>query len=493
MWTFGRLKASASPRGSVTARAALVSLAFISVVPFVPACGAPPNDGEEQLATNEAEELAANGEEESLVTSDAEDGLDPGAGDVELGTLSQALTVNTFNSDWTCSAGTSCEDTYDFNIPGGTRVRINMSSVGTQVVRMAALGPGGGTINLLTNGGQDWRCSDSNSVLFVAPTSGDYRLKIGRDASSGGTTGTYTVRFEGDPSMTFLRQSGNNTRTTASTTCGWSLFMPIVSYSCREGQGCNNVFDFDVPLGADITMQVMRAPSRAAHSMSLYGPGTGPGDNNLLRADRGARQGWRCAGQGADELTKVRVLSPGRHRFAVTYEPELSNFANSGSYQVNFAANTPLISRGQTVTNGPRLVDAQAQCGFVLSVSDSWGCAGGDVKCVDVFGAVSVMPTTITQSFTILGGGSTGRLAVRQTPQVNALNGLSSDRQCRGPGVADAATTLSDVQGNIFFTWGRSRGERGETYLGRVESRHPLTPATRTINDGNTNFNTSCP
>src|SRR5688572_20279067 len=102
MWTFDRQKCSASQRGSRAVRAALVSLGFISIVPFVPACGAQPNAGEEELATSDAEELATSdaeelaldGAEESLVTSDAEDTLDPGASGAELGTLSQALTVH---------------------------------------------------------------------------------------------------------------------------------------------------------------------------------------------------------------------------------------------------------------------------------------------------------------------------------------------------------------------------------------------------------------
>jgi hypothetical protein len=122
MRTLNKPKSSASKRWSATAHAALVSLGFIAVVPFASACGAPPSDDGE---------LAANRAEESLVTSDAEEAVDPGAGYVQLGTLEQALTVHTVDSNWTCASCRSCEDTYDFNIPGGTRVRMNLSNVGT--------------------------------------------------------------------------------------------------------------------------------------------------------------------------------------------------------------------------------------------------------------------------------------------------------------------------------------------------------------------------
>jgi hypothetical protein len=288
MWTFANFRTIASQRWPAATSASLIWLGFsLALVALIPACG-----GEIRLEPSVMEEgLEPSDAKESLETNIPAESRERSDEDSELGTLSQALTQTRFDANWTCPAGVTCEDTYDFTIPQGTRVQIAVSGLtGGSIPRMAALVAGSGN-NLLTNDTRDWTCSDSNSVLFVAPTSGNYQLKIGRDGSSPGTTGQYTVIFEGNPSMTFLRVSGNDTTTAKQRTCGWETAISA-SYSCSAGAGCMNVYDFDVPV-AGVASARVSGPANVSLSLSLWGPGRGPWKRSALQGQVGSGMALR--------------------------------------------------------------------------------------------------------------------------------------------------------------------------------------------------------
>jgi hypothetical protein len=485
MWTFANFRTIASQRWPAATSASLIWLGFsLALVALIPACG-----GEIRLEPSVMEEgLEPSDAKESLETNIPAESRERSDEDSELGTLSQALTQTRFDANWTCPAGVTCEDTYDFTIPQGTRVQIAVSGLtGGSIPRMAALVAGSGN-NLLTNDTRDWTCSDSNSVLFVAPTSGNYQLKIGRDGSSPGTTGQYTVIFEGNPSMTFLRVSGNDTTTAKQRTCGWETAISA-SYSCSAGAGCMNVYDFDVPV-AGVASARVSGPANVSLSLSLWGPGRGPGNDQLFRGRSGA--GWRCAASGAQQATQVQLRQTGRFRFAVTYEVE-GGGPSSGNYATALHLSQPARFLGQTVANGPRL-SGQSGCGFEELIAGTWNCSSGDVKCVDVFSVNSATAQKVRVSIGGVTGLSTPRLAVRQSQSVNALNGLNSDRQCVGADLPDFADTITNVgPGDMTLTYGRSRGNSGGAYIGAYSATHALTSPLLSINDGTTNFSTSCP
>jgi hypothetical protein len=108
--------------------------------------------------------------------------------EAEVASTSQALTSQELVSNWTCAAGVSCEDLFDFNVPANTRVTMRVTRVtGSSILRLAAFGPNVfNTNNFLTGDRRDWNCNGTNTdtVSFTSTTAGIYRFAIGRDGTS---------------------------------------------------------------------------------------------------------------------------------------------------------------------------------------------------------------------------------------------------------------------------------------------------------------------
>ena len=128
-----------------------------------------------------------------VATVDDEDSLAPGRQCAWTGSTSGA---------WSCGAGTSCQDVFDIALPAGARASTGVSGVtGDAVVQLAAFAPGeplSGT-NLLTGTNDDLACGLPNGAFdadpFEAPTTGVYRLAVGRDADDADMGGTYEARI----------------------------------------------------------------------------------------------------------------------------------------------------------------------------------------------------------------------------------------------------------------------------------------------------------
>jgi hypothetical protein len=100
---------------------------------------------------------------------------------------------------WTCAAGVSCQDVFDFNTLVSTTVTVAVSGVtGNSVVRMAVFdGSALNTTNRLNGNLADRKCAAQNandSATSASLPAGLHRIAIGRDwLTSGGASGNYAV------------------------------------------------------------------------------------------------------------------------------------------------------------------------------------------------------------------------------------------------------------------------------------------------------------
>jgi hypothetical protein len=429
-----------------------------------------------------------------------------------VATATQGLVSQAIEGSWTCAAGQSCEDQYEFTVAANTRVTIRLNGMtGGSIARLAAFGPNSpNTNNLLTGTTDRWSCNGvaSDAVSFLAISAGKYFIRIGRDGSSPGTTGTYRGFLDAEPSMTFIGPTPN-TNDVASFNpkrCGWERTINA-SFNCPTQVSCQNVWDFDVQANTTLGHSVSLVPSSADLSLAAFAPGISLDNFSLYDGFKSNRS---CKGRGQSEGTMVLARAAGRYRLAVTREDRLSAATpRTGSYQVTFKSRQPLAEFGQTVANTPKTMQGTPDCLYQFGLGGRWTQGAGtcplgaEGPCQDVYDFSLVNSAPVTVGVTRIDSAYAARLAVFRGAGVhttNLLNGLRSDRLCANEGEPDSATS-SAVQGNIRIAIGRAEGERGidrsgGTYDAVISSTEPLSPASPTLTLDNvspTLTATSCP
>jgi hypothetical protein len=135
-------------------------------------------------------------------------------------------TVTSFQTTgaWACAGiGVNCQDVYEIDVNAGTLVGVSVSDVtGWSAVRMAVY-ENIGITNLFTNDAKDFRCSEQNgptAYSFTAPSTGRYRIAIGRDWNfSGGSSGTYSVLLTASSPFISHGLTVNDGSTTTASIC----------------------------------------------------------------------------------------------------------------------------------------------------------------------------------------------------------------------------------------------------------------------------------
>jgi hypothetical protein len=289
-----------------------------------------------------------------------------GGGCGGTGTCSVALTSATqvtatfdttslaVSGGWTCSVGVSCQDVYDISFAAGSNVTVAVNAVtGASVLRLAAFAPGTALTgaNLLTGPASDRQCVGQNvsdSVTFRAPTSGVYRIAVGRDwGSSAGASGTYTLTVTSSQPIVPGGQTVNDAASGAATTrCGY-LYTASTGWTCASGVSCQDVFDFDTLATTAVTVSVTNVTGASVLRMAVF-DGTALDTTNRLNGNLADR---RCTGQNVSDSATTASLAAGRKRIAVGRDWGQSAGA-SGTYTVTVTtANVPLAPGGQTAND----------------------------------------------------------------------------------------------------------------------------------------------
>lgn len=285
-----------------------------------------PADGVYEIAVGREWGLSAGFRGDYEATVSADPGLeDRGqvANDRVSTVGSQCGFEQVVSSDWSCNLGDSCRDVYEIDLVAGSELEVTVDSVtGNSVPILALYAPrqGSAGTNLLTNETSDRECvgQDANDGAsnFIVPTTGTYRIAVGRDwGNSAGFDGTYrmTVRTDLDNSPLTLVQ--NDTPSPhATTVCGFRI-RRSGSWDCGLGESCQDVYDFELPADAAITVLHTNLTGNSVSRLALFEPGQGLDGVNQFW---GTAYDLSCEGQDQDQTAGPLLLTDaGSYRLAV--------------------------------------------------------------------------------------------------------------------------------------------------------------------------------
>lgn len=227
----------------------------------------------------------------------------------------------TASGAWDCAAPYSCLDLYELAVAAGTTLTIDVGSVtGYSVVRMALYAPGDGVgdLNLLTNTVYDRSCGpqdDGAHVEITADTAGTYTLVVGRDwPNSSNEAGTYELEVQGDPGLISATPTGDDVEQTENTLqCEYS-FAVDSDWDCAGVDSCRDVYDFDLPAGVDVSLQVVDVTGSSVPMLAVYAPGVPLSGENVLT---GGDTDLMCTSQDEDLVSQFTTTSAGVWRVAV--------------------------------------------------------------------------------------------------------------------------------------------------------------------------------
>ncbi len=267
---------------------------------------------------------------------------------------------------WSCASGVSCQDVYDVTLPAGTVATLAVSSVtGSSVPRLAAFAPGQAltSASLLTGTTSDRSCvsqNTSDSVTFKAPTTGTYRLAVGRDwGSSAGASGTYAVSLTADQAFLPPAQTASDAAAGLVTTrCGY-LYTVAAGWTCASGVSCQDVYDLETLGPTSVTVAVSSVTGASVVRQAVV-QGSSLTGTNLLN---GGTRDRRCAAQNAsDTAGPVSLTTAGQHRFAVGRDWGQSA-GSSGTYVYTVTTTGPvLLPLGATVNDQAAQYAATPTC-----------------------------------------------------------------------------------------------------------------------------------
>ncbi len=373
---------------------------------------------------------------------------------------------------WDCGGGQTCQDVYDVTLTAGTELTLDVSGVtGQSVVRLAVFPPGTGLngTNLLTGGNLDQECEGQNqdvSATVLAPTTGTYRVAVGRDwGSSAGAVGAYDLVMSADPGLDFVgRTADDMVSQAAGSQCGYITSVSS-DWDCAAGQSCQDVYDFFVTEGEEVTFTVSGITGQSVDRLALYAPGEALDSRNLLTGTTADRL---CGGQNVGDTTHTWIPhTTGTFRVAVGRDWGASAGA-VGNYRLDVTSLDGPISLTQTSDDTSSL-QLNKQCGFTWTESGSWVCNAG-VSCQDVYEVPAVAGGSLTVTHAGLTGQSVSRLAVF-APDVplsgtNLLTSNTTDLECSGQNTPQVGGPVNTVDGSyavgVGRDWGSSAGAVGD-------------------------------
>ena len=381
---------------------------------------------------------------------------------------------------WTCGAGISCMDVFDFELEPGTALTVEVFGItGSSVPRLALFGPGVALngLNLLTGANLDRECVGQNTAdtfTIDLVEGGVYRLAAGRDwGSSAGAAGTYQLMVGADQGFLALGQTANDVGTAAAgSTCGTLVsasWEQTGSWTCGAGVSCMDVYELDIDAGTDLNIAVTSITGGSVPRLALFAPGTPLSGVNLLTGTNFDRE---CVGQNTNDfVTAVTAAVSGVYRLAVGRDWGSSAGAN-GTYRVSVMGSQIFHGLGQVFDNiasqaaGSTCTAAPAA---FQSVSGSWNCGNG-VSCMDVYEVRLHPGTNLSISVGSITGASVPRLALFApgTPLsgTNLLTGTNLDRECVGQNTTDNVPSIRVAEEGVYLVavgrdWGSSAGAAG--------------------------------
>jgi hypothetical protein len=259
-------------------------------------------------------------------------------------------------------------------------------------------------------------------------------------------------------------------------------------WDCQSGESCQDVYEFDLPAGAQVTVTVSNVTGASVPLLAVYTPGTALSGTNTLTNVANDRM---CVGQDESDSVVFTTAVAGVHSFAVGRDWGASAGA-AGTYSFQIASDIGLVPGAQTVDDQDSLA-AGTQCLWTAVVDSGWDCGSGE-NCQDVYDIDLPAGVNLTIAATNITGASVARAAVFE-PGVgldgtNLLTGASADYGC-GPQNADLVTppvaiaSAGTHQVAIGRDWGYSAGSAGTYTLSiGVDAVLSTTPA-QTVDDVN--------
>lgn len=400
----------------------------------------------------------------------------------------------TDTGSWDCDLGESCMDVYEVDAEAGSHLSVDVFDVtGASVPRLAIFAPGEALsgINLLTGENLDRECvgqdQDDSAGPVLAAIGGTYRVAIVRDwGSSAGFTGTYSMRIRSDVPASFGGQVSDDVPSQAAGSVCASVeenaYFAEGDWSCELAETCMDLYEFDLPELATITIQVEATGGSSVPRLGFYRPGDDLDARNVLSAGFSDRE---CVGQNGTDTITLRTAEAGVYTLAVGRDWGSSAGAN-GTYALSFSSDLPFLALGQTADD-VTTEHATSVCGEVMttdwSATSDWSCELSE-SCQDVYELQMEAGTYLSIAVTDLSGASVPRLALF-APRVplsgtNLLTDSAYDRECVGQDEDDLIHLIYAPVSGVYRLavgrdWGSSAGFDG-TYRVNVLSDNWLIP-----------------
>ena len=118
------------------------------------------------------------------------------------------------------------------------------------------------------------------------------------------------------------------------------------AWDCELNESCQDVYEFDLPAGARISIVVEQVTGSSVVRLAIHGPGNGLGGINMLT---GNQNDLRCGGQDVDlAVANFETTSSGTHIIAVTRDWALSA-GFDGTYSLSMFSDMAIDYIDQTV------------------------------------------------------------------------------------------------------------------------------------------------
>jgi hypothetical protein len=251
-----------------------------------------------------------------------------------------------FPVTFSCGAGRSCQNVWDFDVPGAAVLDMQVTGVPNTRLSIELYAPGvrlGGT-NMFTNSSSGRRCAPNGNVektTVLGLSSGRYRAAVTFNAedSTGATSGSYTMTFRSSVALTPRGQTvSNGARVQGRPSCGWSMSLLNQSWQCATGTACVDTFNFSSELPSRLTTEIRNVTGRSLPRLAIRRT---PNVNELngLRSDR------QCVNLDQTD----RASTPGQVAAGnVEFSFGRSTGQLNGTYAALVSSVEPLTFRGQT-------------------------------------------------------------------------------------------------------------------------------------------------
>lgn len=291
------------------------------------------------------------------------------------------------NGSWSCEEDTTCQDVWEVDLPGSSDVTIKVRDVsGDSVLRLGAFAPNSrpGGVNVLVGRNKDlacWAPDEDAERTFRAPERGTWRIVVGRDGSSDGMFGAYTLEVESKRGVTLgdepLRD--DEPSLAVGTRCG-NEYTFEAAWDCNADESCQDVYEVTLDRGALLDLQITELGEDSAAGLALYEPGDRSGDTNLLTNTRNDRV---CDGAGDNVVAPpFEITDDGTYTVTATRDADSSSGAR-GRYTIAIGADA-FFDKPEPQSNDVRTAAPGTQCDWSFSAAADWSC-NPDESCQDVY------------------------------------------------------------------------------------------------------------